>query len=100
MIIAEAHSRVGNPRFEQTCNTIQCSNPATVTANFPFKQTDKNQQKIVGIYKFLTSFKEADRHSASDVKLEQLNRHGAEAARRAHNPEVTRSKRVAGIITI
>ena len=25
------------------------------------------------------------------------NRHGAGAARRAHNPEVTRSKRVAGI---
>ena len=30
----------------------------------------------------------------------QINRHGAEEARRAHNPEVTRSKRVAGIITI
>ena len=33
--------------------------------------------------------------------LEQpLNRYGAAAARRAHNPEVTRSKRVAGMITI
>ena len=27
----------------------------------------------------------------------QINRHGAEAARGAHNSEVTRSKRVAGI---
>ena len=45
-------------------------------------------------------FKETVRHSLSDVKQEQhnFNRHGAEAARRAHNPEVTRSKRVAGII--
>ena len=37
------------------------------------------------------------------VKLTTLNehtihRHGAGAARRAHNPEVTRSKRVAGIL--
>ena len=36
------------------------------------------------------------------VKLDAINaallyRHGAGAARRAHNPEVTRSKRVAGI---
>ena len=28
---------------------------------------------------------------------QQVNRHGAEAARRAHNPEVTGSKPVAGI---
>jgi hypothetical protein len=68
VITAEAHSRVGNPRFEQTHKTIQCSNPEIVTVNFPFKQTDKNQQKIVGIYKFLTGFKEVGRHSASDVK--------------------------------
>jgi hypothetical protein len=74
VITAEAHSRVVNPRFEQTDDfkqtheTIQCSNPEIVTVNFPFKQADKNQQKIVGIYKFLTGFKEADRHSASDVK--------------------------------
>jgi hypothetical protein len=47
-------------------------------------------------------FKEMARHSLSDVKHEQhnFNRHGAEAARRAHNPEVTRSKRVAGIISL
>jgi hypothetical protein len=29
-----------------------------------------------------------------------INRHGAEAARRAHNPEVTRSKRVVGIFNL
>ena len=29
--------------------------------------------------------------------MSNCNRHGAEAARRAHNPEVTRSKRVVGI---
>ena len=33
-----------------------------------------------------------------DVDWSQLHRHGAEVARRAHNPEVTRSKRVAGIL--
>ena len=32
-----------------------------------------------------------------DVDWSQLHRHGAEAARGAHNSEVTRSKRVAGI---
>ena len=32
--------------------------------------------------------------------MDTLNRHGAAEARGAHNSEVTRSKRVAGIITI
>jgi len=32
------------------------------------------------------------------LNKQPLHRHGAEAARRAHNPEVTRSKRVAGIL--
>ena len=35
-----------------------------------------------------------------DVDWSQLHRRGAEAARGAHNSEVTRSKRVAGIIII
>ena len=45
-------------------------------------------------------FKETVRHSLSDVKQEQhnFNRNGAGAARGAHNSEVTRSKRVSGII--
>jgi hypothetical protein len=34
------------------------------------------------------------------VNVHFINRHGAEAARRAHNPEVTRSKRVVGIFSI
>ena len=54
---------------------------------------------IGGILQF-GSFTEAARHSLSDVKHEQhnFNRHGAGEARGAHNSEVTRSKRVAGII--
>ena len=58
------------------------------------------RSKLVGGILYFFRFKEANRHSLSDVKQEQhnFNRHGAGAARRAHNPEVTRSKRVAGII--
>ena len=33
----------------------------------------------------------------NNIFHQQVNRHGAEAARRAHNPEVTGSKPVAGI---
>ena len=36
--------------------------------------------------------------NASDAKQATPHRRGAEAARRAHNPEVTRSRRVAGIL--
>ena len=56
---------------------------------------------VGGILQF-GSFTEAARHSLSDVKHEQhtktLYRNGAGAARGAHNSEVTRSKRVSGII--
>jgi len=36
--------------------------------------------------------------SSKNVAPKLFYRHGAGAARRAHNPEVTRSKRVAGIL--
>ena len=60
------------------------------------------RSKLVGGILYFFRFKEANRHSLSDVKQEQhnFNRHGAGAARRAHNPEVTRSKRVAGIFVV
>ena len=41
-------------------------------------------------------FAEAVCHSASDIKLEHLSRHGAEVARGAHNSEDTGSKPVVG----
>jgi hypothetical protein len=56
---------------------------------------DVGSKPTAGIVQF-ASFREADRHSSSDVKHEQPNRHGAEAARGAHNSEVTGSKPVAG----
>ena len=45
---------------------------------------------IAGIYHHIASVHQGTRAT--------LNRCGAEAARRTHNPEVTRSRRVAGII--
>ena len=43
-------------------------------------------------------FKEAHRQLLVTLNTATLHRRGAEAARRAHNPEVTRSRRVAGIL--
>ena len=56
---------------------------------------------LVGGIFYLGSFKEAARHSLSDVKHEQqktLYRHGAGEARGAHNSEDIGSKPIAGII--
>ena len=47
----------------------------------------------VRVYKIFGYFKEVT-HLPTNLGI--FNRHGAGAARRAHNPEVTRSKRVAG----
>ena len=54
-----------------------------------------------GILQFVR-FKEAHRHMLIDVKHSNktLYRGGAGAARGAHNPEVTRSRRVSGIISL
>ena len=49
-----AHGRVGNPQFEQTRNTIQSSNLATIAVNFPLQSNQKNTiSKIVGVNKIL-----------------------------------------------
>jgi hypothetical protein len=39
-------------------------------------------------------------HKDNNLVITIKNRHGAEAARRAHNPEVTGSKPVAGILVM
>ena len=51
-IAKAAHSRVGNPQFEQP-DDMQCkvisSNPATVDAKFPLQTNQKTQdQKLMG----------------------------------------------------
>ena len=51
-IAKAAHSRVGNPQFEQPddmhCKVIS-SNPAAVDANFPLQTNQKTQdQKLLG----------------------------------------------------
>ena len=55
---------------------------------------DVGSKPTAGIIQFAVLKKKLPRCHYSNPLL---NRHGAEAARRAHNPEVTRSKRVAGI---